>query len=442
LVGHRHALRDPRFFRFWVGETVSLVGSQITELALPLTAILVLQAGPAEMGILSAAAFLPFILFTLLAGVWIDRLPRRPLLAAANLGRALLIAFVPLAASLGLLRFELLLAVVFLVGILRVVFEVGYLAFVPSIVSRDQLTSANSALVGSASASEIGGPGLAGLLVAAAGAPFALLIDAASYVFSGSVIISIRGGEASRRHDQQNVGADQPAKRQVGRDFVGEIGEGLRQTFGNPYLRAFAAEAATYNGLYHAMAVLFLLYATRELGFGPAVIGLLFAIGSVGSLAGSVGAGRLADRFGLGPTIVGSMVIACSLPIAIPLAEGPRTVVFVLIATSLAVAGFGVAISNVHVVSLRQAVTPEAMLGRMNASYRTFVYGAIPIGSLVGGFLGEAIGLRPTLLIAALGLVLTPLWVLRSPVPRLRGLPTPDRIPDVTRRPGFRRGDP
>jgi predicted MFS family arabinose efflux permease len=328
-----------------------------------------------------------------------------------------------------MLRFELLLAVVFLAGTLRVLFEVGYRAFVPSIVGRDQLTSANSALVGSASAAEVGGPGLGGLLVAAAGAPFALLVDAASYLASGLAIISIRGSEDDRRRDRRPGADQQSANPPQRRDLVRDIREGLRQTFGNPYLRAFAAEAATYNGLYYAMSVLFLLYATRELGFDPAVIGLLFAIGSVGSLAGSLVAGRLMGRFGLGPTIVGSMVLACSVPIVVPLAEGPRPLVFVLIATSLTVAGFGVAISNVHVVSLRQAVTPEAMLGRMNASYRTLVYGAIPIGSLAGGFLGHAIGLRPTLLIAALGLVLTPLWVVRSPVPALRDLPTSDAAP-------------
>jgi MFS family permease len=406
--------RNRDFVRFWAGESVSLVGSQVTALALPFMAVLVLDASPAQMGLLGAVGFLPFLVVTLPAGAWIDRHDRRPVLIVANLGRAALLATIPLAAALHVLGMELLYLIAFAVGVLTVAFEVAYLAYLPSLVSRERLTTANGRLLASASAAEMGGPGLAGLLISIVGAPVALAVDAASYIVSAISLIGIARREPPPAPD--------PAG---GRHVIAEIREGLQVTFGSPLLRAVAAEAATYNGLYQMIEVLVLLYFTRELGLDPTTIGLLFAVGAVGALLGSLVAGKLAARFGLGRTIAGSMVLGCAAPLLLPLASGPPLVSGALIAASFFVGGFGVAISNVHVVSIRQTATPDRLLGRMNASYRTVVYGAIPLGALLGGVLGELIGLRETLTVAAVGLLLAPLWVLRSPIPGMRRLPPP-----------------
>jgi MFS family permease len=411
--------RNRDFVRFWTGETVSLVGTQITALALPFMAVLVLGASPAQMGLLGALGFLPFLLVTLPAGAWIDRHDRRPILIVANLGRAALLATIPLAAVLGALRMELLYVIAFAVGVLTVAFEIAYLAYVPSLVPRGRLTTANGRLLASASAAEMGGPGLAGLLISLVGAPLSLVVDAASYLVSAISLIGISRKEPSATPDKGR-------RRHVG----AEIREGLRITFGSPLLRAVAAEAATYNALYQMIEVLIILYFTRDLGLDPTTVGLLFAVGAVGALLGSLIAGKLADRFGLGRTIVASMVLGCSAPLLLPIAGGPLPASLAIIAGSFFLGGLGVAVSNVHVVSIRQTATPDRLLGRMNASYRMVVYGVIPIGAIVGGLLGELIGLRETLTVAAIGLLFAPLWVLRSPIPRLRALPSrPDDAP-------------
>ena len=276
--------RDRDFVRFWAGESVSLVGSQITALALPFMAVLVLGASPAQMGLLGALGFLPFLVVTLPAGAWIDRHRRRPTLIVANLARAALIATIPLAALFGVLRMELLYVIAFAVGVLTVAFDVAYLAYVPSLVSRERLTTANGRLLASASAAEMGGPGLAGLLISLVGAPLALAVDAASYVVSAVSLIGISREEPAP-----------PPEAPGRRDLVAEIREGLRVTFGSPLLRAVAAEAATYNGLYQMIEVLILLYFTRQLGLNPATIGLLFAHWRGRCSLGSVVAGRLRE---------------------------------------------------------------------------------------------------------------------------------------------------
>jgi len=405
--------RNPNFVRLWAGETVSLLGSQITVLAIPLTAVLVLGATPIQMGLLGAAGYLPFLIITLPAGAWIDRRRRGPILIAANVARALLLVMVPVTAFVGLLRVEWLFLITLAVGVCTVAFEVAYLAYVPSVVSRDQLTTANGRIQASASVAQIGGPGLAGLLVSSLGAPLAVMVDAASFLFSALNLRSIRIHEpepASRGDDS--------------RDLFAEIRDGLSVTFGQPVLRAFACGAAMYNALFQAMEAVLLLYVTRTLGMGAATIGLLFAIGAIGSLIGALIAGRLADRFGLGGTIVGATLLGCWVPILIPLAGGSVEFVFLTIGVALFLGNLGVTIQNIHVVSLRQTITPDRLLGRMNASYRTLVWGAIPLGAIIGGILGEVIGLRATLAVAAILLTVVPMWVIRSPIPTMRVLPS------------------
>jgi len=403
--------RHRDFLKYWAGETVSLFGTQVTALALPLTAVLILQATPAQMGILGAAQFAPFLLITLFAGVWTDRRRRRPILIGANLGRAVLVGMIPLSAFLGVLRMDHLYTVAFLVGILTVFFDVAYLSYVPTLVSREQLIEANSKLQVSASAAEISGPGVAGVLVELVTAPFALVVDALSYLASAIGLVLIRKPEPA------------PRRAGSGRNLWREIGEGLRVTFGNRYLRAIAAEAATYNMFNQVMLTVFVLYATRDLKLTPGILGLIFMAGSIGSLMGALWAERAARRFGIGPTIIGAMVLGCSAPLLIPLASGSAAVVILLLALAYGLGGVGVTVSNVHVVSLRQTITPDRLLGRMTASYRLVVFGAIPVGALIGGGLGEAIGLRATLAVGAVGLLFAVLWVVFSPVSKLRELP-------------------
>jgi MFS family permease len=409
--------RHGDFLKLWGGETISVFGTQVTVLALPLTAVLTLGASASELGLLNAARFAPFFAVILFAGVWVDRCRRRPILIQTNLGRALLIALVPAAVFFDLLRMELLYAVGFLVGVLTVFFDVAYQSYLPSLVERSQLTSGNSRLEASRSAAEVGGPGVGGLLVQLATAPYALVVDAVSFVVSGAMLSSIR--------------ADEPAPQQTGdgeRTWT-SIREGFKFTFTNRYLRPIAGEAATFNLFEQAIMTVFVIYAVRELDLSAGLLGLIISIGAVGGLLGAVLASYPARRYGVGPTIVGAMVIACTVPLAVPAIEGAPATTVPLFGLTFFMWGLALAVSNVHVVSLRQAATPDHLLGRMNASYRFFTYGAIPLGALLGGFLGEAIGLRATLLVAAFGLLLALLWLVASAVPRLRDLPeAPDSV--------------
>jgi hypothetical protein len=405
------SLRQRDFLKLWGGETVSLFGTQVTVLALPLTAVLTLEASASELGLLNAARFAPFIAVILFAGVWIDHRRRRPILIQTNVGRALLIALVPAAAFLDILRLELLYAVGFLVGVLTVFFDVAYPSYLPSLIGRSQLTAGNSRLEASRSAAEVGGPGVGGLLVQLVTAPFALLIDAFSFLFSAIVLSTIR--------------AQEPEPATIERSPAwAAIREGFRFTFANRYLRPIAGEAATFNLFEQTIMTIFVIYAVRELDLSAGLLGLIISIGAVGALIGAVVARYPERRFGLGPTIVGSMLIGCTVPLALPLITGSKPLIVPLFGLTFFVWGLAIAVSNVHVVSLRQASTPDDLLGRMNASYRFFTYGAIPIGALSGGFLGEALGLRETLFVGSGGLLLALLWILASDVPRLRELPS------------------
>jgi MFS family permease len=413
--------RNSDFLKLWGGETVSQFGNQISQLALPLTAVLALDASPAEMGVLNAAIYAPFLVLTLLVGVWVDRAKRRPIMLLSAVGRALVLAILPALHVLDVLSIGHLYVAALVLGSLTVFFEVTYQSYLPSLVRSDQLVESNSKLQVSASSAQVGGPALAGWLVGWLGGPVALLIDAVSFVVSALSLAAIRTKEER---------PEPPARE--GRSIIRDIGKGLRFTFGNRWLRPCVLEAGTYNMFWLTLETVFLLYTTDELGLGPGAIGLVLGGGAMGALVGSFLPGWLGTRWGIGPTISMSMVLGCAAPVLVPLAAGPTPVLLSLLVVSFFLGGAGTTVANVHVVSLRQVVTPPDVLGRMNASYRFVAWGTVPIGALLGGALGSTIGLRPTLFVAAAGVFSAALWIVLSPVRSLRVLPeTPATEPDT-----------
>jgi MFS family permease len=405
--------RHGDFVRLWVAETISQFGSQVTQLGLPLAAALVLGASPGQMGVLGAAEFAPFLLFGLFAGVWVDRLPRRPILIWADLGRALLLGTIPLAAYLGRLSMEQLYLVGFLTGVLTVFFDVAYQSYLPSLIEREQMVEGNSKLELGRSAAQIAGPGVAGGLIQLLTAPLAILFDALSFVASAAFLFGIRRVEP------------QPERRADAGSIWGEIGEGLAVVLKSPLLRPIALCTATSNLFSNVAMAVFILFATRELAFDAGTLGLLFTLGSIGGLVAASTAGRFAGAIGVGPTIVGSTAAFGLGGLLIPLFAQPGAVGLGVLAMAVFLGAFGGVVYNITQVSLRQAITPDRVQGRMNASMRFVVWGTIPIGSLIGGFLGEQIGLRTTMLAGGLGGLLAGLWVFFSPVRALREQPAP-----------------
>jgi MFS family permease len=403
--------RNHNFLKLWFGETVSQFGSQVTLLALPLVAAVTLRATPRQMGFLGAIEFAPFLVLGLFAGVWADRLRRRPILIAADLGRTVLLLGIPLADVFGALGMELLYIVALLTGICTVFFDVTYQAYLPVVVRRDQLVEGNSKLETSRSIAQIAGPGLAGALIQLITAPFAIVADAISFLISAGALAIIRVPEsAQERH------ASKPR-------IWTEIGEGLQVVLGNPLLRSIAGSTSTSN-LFSSMATaLFILYATRDLGLSAGLLGVIFAAGNGGALVGALLASWITRRIGLGPAIVGPLALGCLGAFAAPLASGALPLVAAVLIAGWSLMAFGSVVYNINQVSLRQAIVAERLQGRMNATMRFLVWGTLPIGSLIGGALGGAIGLRPTLFVSAFGGLLAPLWTLFSPVRSLREQP-------------------
>ncbi|HET9017031.1 MAG TPA: MFS transporter, partial [Thermomicrobiaceae bacterium] len=400
------------FLHLWVAATVSQLGSQVTLLALPLAAVLDLHADAVQMGLLMAAGTAPSLLVGLLAGAWVDRLRRRPLLIAADLGRAALLATIPVAWLLGALHMELLYVVSFLAGLLTVFFDVAQLALVPALVSRGALVAASSRLRASDATAQVAGPGLAGVLVGAVGAPLAIVADAASFLASAGLIVRIRAQEVPRPAEVQ------PRLRR-------EIGEGLRVVLGSPYLRAMAGASATTSLFGYVFLAVYVLYLDRDLHLGPTAIGLVFGCGGVGSLLGSALAEPAARRFGTGATIVAGRILFGLGGLTIPLAiYFPRHALPLVLASEFLQWGMLV-IADVNQLGLRLALTPARLQGRVNATVRFLTAGMVPIGSLIGGALGQVLGYPTALVVGALGMLTAAAWFAGSPVPRLRAMPDP-----------------
>lgn len=363
------------------------------------------------MGVLRALAFLPFLLVALPFGALADRHARRPLMIAANLIRAPLVMSVPLLAVTGLLSLPVLAAIVLGIGVCTVLFEVCWLAYVPSIVAREDLVSANGRVSASASAAEFAGPGLGGVLVQWLTAPLALLANGVTYLLSVASLLAIKGREQPREG--------------VRRPIIGEIAGGLAFIVREPFLRLLTVTGAAYNFCYMFVEALLILYVVQHLGFSAATVGLVIALGALGGLAGAACAGTLLQRFPFGRVFAAAVVVGYAGPALIPAAAGMPHATIVVIA-GLFLMRAGLAVSNVAGTSLRQAVTPPELMGRMTAGMRTISWGIGTTGAVVGGVAGDALGLRAALWVAAAGFIATAAVVLLSRIPRLAGLPEPD----------------
>jgi MFS family permease len=403
-------LREREFRRLWLGQTVSLFGDQVTVIALPLAAVLVLDASAAQMGYLGAAALMPHLLFSLPAGVWVERVGRRRLvMITADAGRALLLASIPVGYWLDSLTFAQLYGVAFLAGTLAVLFDISYSTLFVAVVAREQYVEANSLIHGSRAFSFVAGPSVGGILVQILSAPTALLADAASFVGSALFLGRIRSPEPPLEESEGGMRA--------------QVWEGIRFIAKSRILAPGLASAATLNFFNFAFAALFILYATRELGVKAGTLGVVLGAGAVGGLLGAVVAGRIGRRIGLGPAFVLGMILFPAAFLLIPFADGPRPLVLTMLFCAEFLGGLGVMILDINVGAIMTALTPHRLRSRSSGAFRFVNYGVRPLGSLFGGALGSLIGLRPTLFLTAAAALGGVLWLLPSPILALVDLP-------------------
>jgi MFS family permease len=403
------------FLKLWTGQTISEFGSQVSQLAIPTVAVLTLKASPFQVAALGTVEFLPFLLFTLPAGVWVDRWRRRWILIAGDLGRAVLLASIPLAYLTGHLSLAQLYVVGFLVGIHTVFFDVAYQSYLPELVDRETLVEGNSKLQMTVSGAAIVGPGVSGGLIALFTAPYALLVDACSFLVSGGFTAAIHKRE------------DPPSATERRRLFV-ELWEGLRYVVGHRLLFPQALCTGSSNFASNVLFAVYFVYAYRYLHLTPALLGLIGAIGATGWLIGSATADRLRRRLGVnGATILGASLTGPAA-LLVPLATSHDAAI-PLLAASGVIMGFGIVVYNIQQVSLRQAITPQRLQGRMNASMRFFVWGTIPLGSLVGGALASAFGVRTALFVGAGLEFCAILPILLSPLRTLHDFPEQEDVP-------------
>jgi MFS family permease len=405
---HQHNFRN-----FWFGQTISVFGDQITLLALPIVAVLILGADPAQMGLLTAVGLLPHLLFSLPAGVWLDRVRRRRrLMIASDLIRAATLAVVPLAFVLDALSIELLFVLAFIIGTVAVVFDLAWLTMVSAVARREQLIEANSLLNASRSVSAVGGPAIGGVLIEVLTAPIALVADAVSYVASAFFLTRVRV-------------EDQPIEHEPG-TIREQLATGLSFLVHDPIMRPAVFSVATVNLFNYGFQGLFILFATRHLGLDPGLLGIALGAGAIGAVVGAVVAAPLGRRIGIGPGYIAGLVLFPAAAIAIPLAQGlPFASIVAILVVAEFVGGLGVMILDINGGSLLLARMPARIRGRAGGAFRFVNMGIRPIGAALGGILGSIIGVRETLLIVTVAQLLGLLWLVGSPIPGLRDIPEP-----------------
>ncbi len=394
--------RNPDFLKLWTGQAISQIGSAVSAQALPLAAVLALGATPFQMGLLNGAGAATILLFGLFAGAWVDRFRRRPVLIFADLGRAAVYAAIPVAAVFHRLSINHLYLAAATGGLLTVFFDSGYQAYVPALVQRENILDANAKLALTVSIADITGTGAAGLLVQWLTAPIAILFDAASFLCSAFSVWRIEAREP-------------PPKLDGPRDMHREIAEGLHEAWHNPTLRVLTRRKGTAAFFMGFIGCLYVVFAIRELHLSPALLGGIIAVGGVSNLFGALISERLVQRFGIARTLLGSALVAGAAALLLPLARGPVPVCAATLALAQT-ADMAWPIYQINELTLRQTVTPDRLLGRVNAAMHLLFRGIMPAGALAGGILAEAIGMRATLLAGALGFLLSSLWLVKLSV--------------------------
>ncbi|WP_405755386.1 MFS transporter [Streptomyces sp. NBC_01411] len=421
--------RDRDFRRLWLGQASSQIGEQTSLVVLPLIAVLTLDTDAGRLGVLRAVGQAPILLFSLFAGAWVDRRQARTVMVLTDAGRALALGGAALAGLLGGLGLPALLVVAFVSGTLSVYFDVAYQASLVRLVRRDQLVRGNSALEGCRSAAQMGGPALGGAMVSLLSAPVGAACSAGFFVLSVLSIGRIRRREAV---PSASSVASVPVKAEnlePPRVWL-RIHQGLRFVVGDTWLRIVGLASAAFQFSFAAMMTVYLLFLPRELHLSGAAVGLALAATGPGALLGSLLAARLPGRFGHGAVLVGAAVLGDGAMLCVPLLHGPSGgTMAALLSVNFVFGTFGQLV-NVTVMSLRQAVTPEGMQGRVTATITFAGMGLTPLGSLLGGCLVQQWGLRTSLLVTAAGMMVSPVLMVLSPLARAgRTLPVPKAVP-------------
>jgi predicted MFS family arabinose efflux permease len=402
--------RHADFMKLWTGETVSMFGTRMGDVAISFAAVIVLKATPFQMGILSAARIVPPLVLGLFAGVWVDRMRRRPILIGTDIGRFLVLCTIPIAAMFAALTMVQLCAVMLAYSALDLFFDIAYRSYLPTLVEREDLLDANSKLTASASVAEAGGFALSGWLVEWLTAPFAILIDAISFLASAIAIALIGKAEPT------------PAPRTRDASVAREIADGARLVFSDGRLRAFGMIAIVGGFANSLVSTMYMLYVINALGFRPGVLGVIFAVGGASSLFGALAARRAADTFGTGMAMVAGLAIEGVALMLLPIARGAGPVSVALLVAQQLIGDCAATVYFINAVSLIQTITPKPMLGRVNASLRFVGLGSVLVGQLVAGVAGGIIGLRATIAIGAAGLWVTAALLLFSEIGSLTGM--------------------
>jgi len=403
----------PDFLKLWTGQTISEFGSQVSQLAIPLLAAVSLHASPFQFSLLGVLGFMPFILFALPAGVWVDRLRRRQILIVGDAARAVLLALIPILWATGALQMWHLLVLEFVIGVFTVFFDVSYQSYLPALIEREHLVDGNSKLQLTVGISQVAGPSVSGALIAVATAPYAILVDACSFVVSTVFMVAMKHRETPPEHVK---GEPRPK-------MWPQVKEGLDWVVKHPWLRSIAACTGTSNFFSSLAFSIVVLYMVRTLGLSAFEIGFVFAVGSAGSIVAALVTNKLSTRFGVGPTIVGTIAFSASAGLLYPLAPTSFPLPFLMLGQ--AAFGFGAVAYNITQVSLRQAITPERLQGRMNAAMRWIVWGTIPLGSLLGGALATWFSLRTALWVGAIGQLFSFIPVTIGSLKHVQEMPEP-----------------
>src|SRR6202521_2665498 len=399
--------RDREFLKLWGGQGISEIGSQVSVLALPTVAILLLGATPFQVGLLAAFEFLAFPVLGLIAGVYVDRLRRRPIMIVCDLGRLIALASVPIAFIFNVLAMPQLYVVALVTGVGTVFFDVAYQSYLPALIPRPDLVEGNTKLQVTSSVAQMAGPAVAGILIQLIGPARAV-----SFLVSAGSLLWIRRPEPPPR----------PAAGSGRGGFRSEMWEGIRFVFGNSTIWKIAGSTSTSNLGGNIFFAVYLFFAYRVLHLSPGTIGFIFAVGAAGGLLGALTASWIARHIGLGPTLFVSIVSGGLASILVPIAQFGWAVPLLLASTLIA--SFTNPVYNINQVSLRQAITPDRVQGRMHATVRTIIWGTMPIGALIGGVIGNTYGLVPAMYVGIAIWIFSGFWILLGPI-RLRVQPEP-----------------